>query len=121
MVHTENCTDGTDKWLEENQEKYDLDFYVEQNDELQGIGGGMNFCVDKAKTEYVNIIHADMWIAPNQDLELLKLYDQIDKDSRLIASSFRVQPNIFPNDPPYRPGTVFVTQQQVRVYDQDIN
>ena len=47
----------------------------------------MNFCVDKVKTEFVNIIHADMWIAPNQDLELLKLYDNIDKDTRLIASS----------------------------------
>ena len=24
IIHTENCTDGTDKWLEENKEKYDL-------------------------------------------------------------------------------------------------
>ena len=43
-----------------------------------------------------------------QDIELLKLYDDVKPGERLIASSFRVQPNIFPNDPPYRPGTIFV-------------
>ena len=68
IVHTENCTDGTDKWLEKNRKKYDLEFYVEENEVPRGIGGGMDFCVDKTKTEFVNIIHADMWIAPNQDL-----------------------------------------------------
>ena len=107
IIHTENCTDGTDKWLEENKEKYDLEFYVEENEIPRGIGGGMDFCVDKTKTEFVNIIHADMWIAPDQDLELLKLYDDLPEGERLIASSFRVQPHIFPNDPDYRPGTVF--------------
>ena len=40
-----------------------------------------------------------MCIAPNQDLELLKLYtaDNYDPNVRLIASSFRIQPKIFPN------------------------
>jgi GT2 family glycosyltransferase len=58
-----------------------------------------------------------MWIAPNQDIELLKLYD--DFDGRLIASSFRVQPNIFPNDPPYRPGTVFYPVDDFGAYHDD--
>ena len=53
---------------------YDLEIYIDHNDKPKGIGGGMNFCVDKVKTEFVNIIHADMGCAPNQDLELLKLY-----------------------------------------------
>ena len=57
--------------------------------------------MSKVKTEFVNILHSDFWVAPNQDIELLKLYD--DMGERLIASSFRVQPNIFPNDPPYEP------------------
>ena len=108
IVHTENCTDGSDEWLHRNVDKYNLEVYVETNEIPRGIGGGMNFCVDKTKTEFVNIIHADMWIAPNQDIELLKLYDDIPKSEKLIASSFRVQPHIFPNDPTtYRPGTVF--------------
>ena len=107
IIHAENCNDGTDEWLKENKDEYDLEIYIDHNNKPKGIGGGMNFCVDKVKTEFVNIIHADMWCAPNQDLELLKLYDDIDKDTRLIASSFRIQPKIFPQDPDYRPGTVF--------------
>ena len=99
VVYAENCIDGTNEWLIDNE--YNLEFYIEDNDIEKGIGGGMDFCVDKAKTEFVNIIHSDMWIAPNQDLELLKLYDNINDNQRLIASSFRIQPKIFPNDPNY--------------------
>ena len=119
IIHTENCTDGTDKWLRENKDRYDLEFYVEENKIPRGIGGGMDFCVDKTKTEFVNIIHADMWIAPNQDLELLKLYDNLPEGERLIASSFRVQPHIFPNDPDYRPGTVFYPVDAFGAYADD--
>ena len=109
LVFAENNQDGTDEWLEEHQDKYDLEIYIEHNDETRpkGVGGGMDFLVHKAQTEFVNIIHSDMWIAPNQDLELLKLYDNIPNTERLIASSFRIQPHIFPEDPDYRPGTVF--------------
>jgi O-antigen biosynthesis protein len=119
IVHAENCTDGTDKWLETNP--YDVKYYIDHNDNPKGIGGGMNFCVDKVETEFVNIIHSDMWLAPNQDVELLKLYDNIDKDRRLIASSFRIQPRIFPNDPDYRPGTVFVDMKQFGAYAEDFD
>ena len=108
IVHTENCTDGTNEWLYKNQDDLNLHPIIEQNKIPRGIGGGMDVCVETADTEFVNIIHADMWIAPNQDLELLKLYDNLDTNVRLIASSFRIQPKIFPNDPWYRPGTVFV-------------
>ena len=105
IVHAENCDDGTDEWLNDNTDKYSIEYYIDHNNHPKGIGGGMNFCVEKVKTEFVNIIHSDMWCAPNQDSELLKLYD--DTDKRLIASAFRIQPRIFPNDPDYRPGTVF--------------
>tara|TARA_R110000868_G_scaffold345426_1_gene606547 strand:+ start:9702 stop:10598 length:897 start_codon:yes stop_codon:yes gene_type:complete len=107
VVYAENCIDGTNEWLEENKEKLDLTVIIEENQILKGIGGGMDICVANCETEFVNIIHSDMWIAPNQDIELLKLYDTIDKSEKLIASSFRVQPKIFPNDPNYRPGTIF--------------
>ena len=62
-----------------------------------------------------------MWIAPNQDYELLKLYDGIDSSVRLIASSFRIQPKIFPNDPDYRPGTVFVPKDEFGAFYSDFN
>ena len=103
------------------QKDKNLRGYVEHNDVSMGIGGGMDFCVHKAQTEFVNIIHSDMWVAPNQDLELLKLYDSIDEDTRLIASSFRIQPKIFPNDPDYRPGTVFVPIDEFGAYHNDFN
>ena len=86
IVHAENCDDGTDEWLNDNTDKYSIEYYIDHNNHPKGIGGGMNFCVDKVKTEFVNIIHSDMWCAPNQDSELLKLYD--DTDKRLIASAF---------------------------------
>jgi len=109
IIHAENCTDGTNEWLESQCERdTNLKGYTETNEVPRGIGGGMDFCVDKAKTKFINIIHSDMWISPNQDLELLKLYDGVDDSVRLIASSFRIQPKIFPNDPDYRPGTIFM-------------
>jgi len=121
IVHAENCTDGTDRWLIDNELNLDLEVYIDHNDSPKGIGGGMNFCVSKAKTEFVNIIHSDMWIAPNQDLELLRLFDNIDESVRLIASSFRIQPKIFPNDPDYRPGTVFVPIDEFGEFHHNFN
>ena len=121
IVHAENCNDGTYTWLDSNYIKYDLEYYVDTNNDPKGIGGGMDFCVDKVKTEFVNIIHSDMWIAPNQDLELLKLYDDLKPGERLIASSFRIQPKIFTNDPDYRPGTVFVDVEEFGAYAEDFD
>lgn len=119
IIYAENCTDGTNEWLSNNE--YDLEYYIENNKIEKGIGGGMDFCVNKSQTEFVNIIHSDMWIAPDQDLELLKLYDNIDDNDRLIASSFRIQPKIFPNDPDYRPGTVFVPIDEFGAYHNDFD
>ncbi len=117
VVFAENCTDGTNEWLGENADKLGIEFYIEHNEVQRGIGGGIDFCVSKVKTEFVNILHSDFWVGPNQDIELLKLYDEV--DGKLIASSFRVQPNIFPNDPPYRPGTVFVPMDEFGAHDDE--
>ena len=119
IVHAENCDDGTDEWLNDNTDRYSIEYYIDHNNHPKGIGGGMNFCVDKVKTEFVNIIHSDMWCAPNQDSELLKLYD--DTDKRLIASAFRIQPRIFPNDPDYRPGTVFHPMEEFGAFCYDFD
>ena len=47
IIHAENCTDGTNEWLKENYEKYNLEYYLDKNDNPKGIGGGMNFCADR--------------------------------------------------------------------------
>ena len=40
VVYAENCTDGTNEWLEENKDKYNLDVYIEtDNNPRRGIGG----------------------------------------------------------------------------------
>ena len=57
VIHAENCSDGTDEWLVDLV-KIDPNVkgFIEHNDNPRGIGGGMDFCVDKVDTEYVNII-----------------------------------------------------------------
>ncbi len=30
VIHTENCTDGTNEWLQEVKEKYNLEIYIHQ-------------------------------------------------------------------------------------------
>ena len=121
IIFAENCTDGTNEWLELHGDELGIEYYIEDGkdrEDQRGIGGGIEYCVSKVKTEFVNILHSDFWVAPNQDIELLKLFDEFPND-RLIASSFRVQPNIFPNDPEYRPGTVFVPKDAFGAYDDD--
>ena len=121
IIFAENCTDGTNEWLAENADELNIEYYIENDGDREnqrGIGGGIDLCVSKVKTEFVNILHSDFWLANNQDIELLKLYEEFPND-KLIASSFRVQPNIFPDDPPYRPGTVFVPFEQFGVHEDD--
>lgn len=121
VVYAENCVDGTNEWLEANASVLGIKYLTETTAIEKGIGGGMNICVSLVDTEFVNIIHSDMWIAPNQDLELLNLFTGLDKSVRLIASSFRIQPKIFPSDPDYRPGTVFVPVTEFGAYHNDFN
>ena len=124
FIFAENCTDGTNEWLAENADELSIEYYIEtgmDRDDQRGIGGGIDLCVSKVKTEFVNILHSDFWVAPNQDIELLKLYDDIESGERLIASSFRMQPHIFPNDPDYRPGTLFFHPNEFGAYDDDFD
>jgi len=121
VIFAENCTDGTNDWLHNYGDEFGIKYYIEDGkdrEDQRGIGGGIDYCVSKVKTEFVNILHSDFWVAPNQDIELLKLYEEFPND-RLIASSFRVQPNIFPNDPDYRPGTIFVPIDEFGAHGDD--
>lgn len=108
IVCAENCTDGTNEWLERNKETYNITPMIvttDSDDEI-GIGGGMNLMADAVTTEYINFIHADMYVAPNQDLELLKIFDKYPNE-KLVVSSHRVQPRVFKGDTG-RPGTIIV-------------
>jgi len=115
VIYAENCTDGTNEWLEENKEKYNLDVYIEPDNKVRrGIGGGMNFCASKVKTEFINFLQADLYVAEDWDIELLKLYEEYVGEDRGIVFSYRVQPDIF-NDQE-RAGTVFVALDEFGEY-----
>ena len=102
IVYAENCTDGTDEWLRQNYsghvwpngETYEpnVEFYIDKNEVPQGIGGGMNKCAELVKTEYINFVHSDMWVTKDFDLPL---FDIVSKASKTIASSWRIEPDIF--------------------------
>ena len=112
VVYAENCTDGTNEWLQNNKDKYNLDVYIEtENNPKRGIGGGMNFCADKAKTEFINFLQADLYCAPNWDKALMDCYLENEKknpNKKWMTFSYRVQPDIFGEIGTERVGTIFV-------------
>ena len=74
----------------------------------------MNFCASKVKTEFINFLQADLYVAEDWDLELLKLHEDYVGKDRGIVFSQRVQPDIF-NDSE-RAGTVFVPMDEFGEY-----
>ena len=118
IIHAENCSDGTDEWLEENADAYDLEYYIDKNDNPKGIGGGMNFCAEKVTTEFINFLHSDFYVTKNWDLELMKVHDKYE-DEKLWVNSFRIEPNMFGDTD--RPGTHFVPKEAFGAYHEDFN
>lgn len=118
VIHAENCTDGTNEWLRAMADQYDLTYYVDENDNPKGIGGGMNFCAEKVSTEYINFLHSDFYVTKNWDLELMKIHDKYE-DEKLWVNSFRIEPNMFGDND--RPGTHFVPKEAFGAYHEDFN
>ena len=105
IIHAENCTDGTNEWLKDNLLLYELtEVYIEQNEIPIGIGGGMNFCASKAKTEYIMFLHSDFYVTENWDSALLELLQK--QTIPTWVFSYRIQPNIFNEES--RVGTLIV-------------
>jgi len=107
IIHAENCTDGTNKWLEENKDKYNLTLIIEPNNLIvKGIGGGMNICAENVKTEYIMFLHSDFYVSKNWDKALLNIFEKYPNE-KLWISSHRIEPNMF-NNPNSRPGTLII-------------
>lgn len=94
IIHAENCTDGTNEWLEAVKDDYNLEIYIEQNVVPRGIGGGMNFCASKVKTEYIGFLSSDFYLANDWDKELVNIIKKRPND-KLWTFSYRVEPAIF--------------------------
>lgn len=118
IVHAENCTDGTNEWLRENAFVYNLDYYLEENEIPLGIGGGMNFCADKVKTEYIMFLHSDFYVTKFWDIELLRIHEQHPTE-KLWVNSYRIEPNIFNTQP--RHGTTHTSLEDFGAYYHDFN
>jgi GT2 family glycosyltransferase len=119
VIHAENCTDGTNEWLTENKEKYNLEIYTEPNNEIpKGIGGGMNFCADKVNTEYIMFLHSDFYVSKNWDINCLNIFDKYPKEKMMVFSQ-RFQPNIFNENSRY--GTIIVPLDEFGAYYNDFN
>jgi GT2 family glycosyltransferase len=119
IIHAENCTDGTDGWLVENSERYNLEYYIDKNESPIGIGGGMNFCADKVKTEYIMFLHSDFYVTPNWDKALMDTHNKYPNE-KLWVNSHRIEPQMFPNSQS-RPGTVVVPKETFGAYYNDFN
>ena len=76
IIHAENCDDGTNEWLMENHLKYNLQIYIQSNELPMGIGGGMNFCAEHVKTEYIMFLHSDFYVTSNWDKELMESFEK---------------------------------------------
>jgi len=117
IIHAENCTDGTDEWLEQNAERYNLEYYIDKNKSPIGIGGGMNFCADRVETDYIMFLHSDFYVTPNWDKALMDTHNKYPNE-KLWVNSHRVEPQMFPNSQS-RPGTVVVAKETFGAYHND--
>lgn len=117
IIHAENCSDGTDEWLKENGDKYQLDYYIDKNDVPLGIGGGMNFCADRVKTEFIMFLHSDFYVTKDWDKGLMDIFDKYPNE-KMWVNSHRVEPNMF-NNPSSRPGTVILPKDAFGAYHND--
>lgn len=117
IIHAENCNDGTDEWLKENSEKYNLKYYIDKNDVPLGIGGGMNFCADRVETKYIMFLHSDFYVTTNWDKALLDVFDKYPNDKMWVCSH-RVEPNMFGNINS-RPGTLILPKETFGAYWND--
>lgn len=119
IIHAENCTDGTNEWLLENKDQFDLEVYIENNQIPRGIGGGMNFCADKVKTKYIGFLSSDFVMATNWDKELVDICES-HTDDKIWTFSYRIEPDIF-NDPVSRPGVLKVDVDTFGEYHTNFN
>ena len=119
IVHAENCTDGTNDWLKNNFQRYNLEYYIEENEIPLGIGGGMNFCANKVQTEFIMFLHSDFYVSQNWDKALMDVFEKY-PNKQMWVCSHRIEPQMFPNSQT-RPGTVIVPKDYLGAYWDDFN
>jgi len=116
IIHSdESNNDGTNEWLLENKDKFNLTPIIKDLNP-SGIGPGMNICAENVETEYINFLHSDFYVTENWDLELMNVHNKF-PDKKLWVNSFRIEPNMFGDKD--RPGTHFVPKEAFGAYYDD--
>jgi GT2 family glycosyltransferase len=119
IIHAENCTDGTNEWLHENKDIYDLTLIIEpKNEVVRGIGGGMNICADHVETEYIMFLHSDFYVTKDWDKSLLDIHEKY-QNEKLWVNSYRIEPNMF--NSPDRYGTSLIPLDVFGAYHYDFD
>ena len=116
IIHSdESNDDGTNEWLIENKDKFNLTPIIKDLNP-SGIGPGMNICAENVQTEYINFLHSDFYVTKDWDLHLMKIHEQF-PEKKLWVNSFRIEPNMFGDRD--RPGTHFVPKEAFGAYYND--
>lgn len=105
----------TYEWLKQQN---DIQTIYEENKIPRGIGGGVNKCIEKVKTEFFSLIHSDFYISRHYDKPLFDIVSNT--ENPIVACAWRLEPNIFNNQD--RVGTVFAppnTTDGFGVYHHD--
>jgi glycosyltransferase involved in cell wall biosynthesis len=90
LVFIDTDEDGTEKWCLENN----INYIKNNSNELFGIGNAYNLLVEKAKTDFVVIYHADMIMGKGFDVALYKNWKP-----KTVVSATRIEPPLHPSDP----------------------
>lgn len=111
IVYTENDAE-TANWLVQQS---DITPIIEYNEVPVGIGGGINKIVEQCKTEFVSLLHSDMYISRHYDKPL---YDIVaEYDVPILASAWRIEPDIW--NQPSRFGTLMAPIDLFGMYHND--
>jgi glycosyltransferase involved in cell wall biosynthesis len=87
IVYVDAGSDGTIKWLNDNQIKY----LVNETGTPKGIAYGYNRCIEAAQSEIVCVFHADMFMGKGFDKHLIKHLKQ-----KTVVSATRIEPPLHP-------------------------
>jgi glycosyltransferase involved in cell wall biosynthesis len=94
IIFVDSDEDGTVEWLEENKDKYNLEYYINPNlnNSLYGIGKAYDYCIEQSTTDVFMIFHADMMLGKDADLKAFKQLKP-----KTVVCSTRIEPPIHPN------------------------
>lgn len=101
IIYAENCTDGTNEWLQNDiyvcqpdgyDEPIKVNYKIVKDNSNAGIGTGTNEAIKLVNTDYFILLHSDMVVAKGYDEILYKYYK-----AKTIVSAWRCEPDIWGN------------------------